>query len=1002
LEVRLARAGLDSGRAVEDLAGAGLLLDGDVSDDDLELLSNAAAPEDAAAVLASLAAAAPELYAQVRSDREWLARVVAVAGASRPLGDLLARGTDAVLALADLESVEVGIVAAAVDRAVLEADDVATQAAGIASIRRRATADIAGRDLTGVLDVEGVARELADLAEAVLSGTLSAVHAQVAVGPPCARIAVIGMGKLGGRELNYVSDVDVMFVHAPVEGATEERAAQEATQVCTRLLELLNASTTMGRAYEVDPTLRPEGRSGALTRTVEAFAAYWERWAKTWEFQALIKARTVAGDRALGAEWLAAAEPFMWPEQLDPETVAEVRAMKARIETRPDVLRDGARQLKLGPGGIRDVEFTVQLLQLVHGRADRSLRETGTSPTLAALAANGYVDEEDAAELGRTYWSLRRVEHALQLANERRTHTVPAEPVLQDRLARSLGYRGRADESSGVQMMADLARAQARVRELHARIFYRPLLERYATVPASAAGVTLPGEVARMGDDAAAERLAALGFRDGVGALRSVRAMTGGVSRRAATVRAVLPAVLQALEGGADPDGGLMVLRDLVEAQGDGSLLLRHLRDQPAAAELLGRVLGTSRLAGELLISQPQGVDWLRDPRLRDAPRSGEELARMAVARLHWQDATSALRRFKQLELLRVVLRDVDAVIPEGGPGSGVGPGAELTAVAEACLVAALRAELRQRANDLGLASPDELPVSLTIVGMGTLAGGELTYASDLDVMFVHEAAHGADEASATALALSIAASVITSLSAITPDGSAFDVDVDLRPEGRSGPLSRTLASFEAYWDRWAEPWELQALLRVRSVAGDRDLGRRFERAAAERAHGRGLDHERRMATRRMKARIEKERIPRRVEAERHVKLGPGGISDVEWTVQLLQLEHAQAHPALRTPSTLAALDAIQDEALLDHRDVVWLRDGYRFATTVRNRLALLRQRETDALPSGERLEQLARAMGYGRGGRQQLEADWFRHARHVRRVAERSFYGIADGSTTA
>ena len=999
LEVRLARAGLDGGRALEDLRAAGFVVDDDLEDADLELLATAAAPSDAAAVLASLAVSAPELLARVRADRDWLLRVVAVAGASRPLGELLGQGTDAVLALADLSPVEVSATARAVEDAVRGAEGVADQAAGIASIRRRATADIAGRDLTDVLDVEGVARELADLAEAVLTGTLAAVHGLLTGDAPRARIAVIGMGKLGGRELNYVSDVDVMFVHAPVDGASEEEASHEATQVCARLLELLNASTTMGRAYEVDPTLRPEGRSGALSRTVEGFVAYWERWARTWEFQALIKARGVAGDADLAARWLTAAEPFMWPERLDPEAVAEVRAMKARIESRPEVLRDGARQLKLGPGGIRDVEFTVQLLQLVHGRADRSLRRTGTMPTLAALAANGYVDEEDAVELGRTYWSLRRVEHALQLANERRTHTVPPDAATQDRLARSLGYRAGPDAGAGAQMMAELARAQARVRDLHARIFYRPLLERYATVPASAAGVTIPGEVARMGDESAAERLAALGFRDAPGALRSVRALTGGVSRRAATVRAVLPAVLQALEGSADPDGGLLVLRDLVEAQGDGSLLLRHLRDQPAASELLGRVLGTSRLAGELLISQPQGIDWLRDPRLRDEPRTGDELARMAVARLHWQDTTAALRRFKQLELLRVVLRDVDAAVPERGPGSGTGPAGELTAIAEACLVAALRAELRHRTEQLGLGSPDELPVSMTILGMGTLAGGELTYASDLDVMFVHEPAAGADEAEATALALSIASSVITSLSAITPDGSAFDVDADLRPEGRNGPLSRTLASYEAYWERWAEPWERQALVRVRSVAGDRELGRRFEHAAAERAYAGGLDQERRTATRRMKARIEKERIPSRVDAERHVKLGPGGIADVEWTVQLLQLEHGLARSALRTPSTLTALDAIQDEGILDHRDVERLRDGFRFATTVRNRLALLRQRDTDVLPAGDRLEQLARAMGYGRGGRQQIEADWFRHARLVRAVTERSFYGMTAGA---
>jgi len=1001
LEVRLARAGLDSSRARDDLDAAGFVQDGDVDDAVLEVIGAAADPAEAVATLAGLRLTAPELCAQVVADADWFARVVAVAGASRPLAALLAQGTDAVLALADLDPVDVATTAAAVEAAVRAGNDLAEQAAGIASIRRRATADIAGRDLTDVLDVEGVARELADLAEAVLSGTLAAVHDGLTGGEPRARIAVVGMGKLGGRELNYVSDVDVMFVHEPLDGVAEEEAASEARQVCARLLELLNASTTMGRAYEVDPTLRPEGRSGALSRTVAGFVAYWERWAKTWEFQALLKARPVAGDLVLGAAWLAAAEPFMWPERLDPDAVAEVRAMKARIESRPEVQRDGARQLKLGPGGIRDVEFTVQLLQLVHGRADRTLRLTGTVPTLGALAANGYVDEEDASALASTYWALRRVEHALQLANERRTHTIPAEEAAQERIARSLGYRGSGGTSAREQMMGELARAQARVRELHARIFYRPLLERFASVPASAAGLTLPREVAAMGDEAAAERLGALGFADGVGALRTIRSLTSGVSRRAATVRAMFPAILAALEDSADPDAGLMVLRDLVEAQGEESLLLRHLRDQPAAAELLGRVLGTSRLAGELLISQPQGIDWLRDPRLRDAPRTGDELARMAVARLHWQDTTAALRRFKQLELLRVVLRDVDAELGDKGPGSAPGPAAELTAIAEACLVAALRAELRGQAVARGLASPDELPVSISIIGMGTLAGAELTYASDLDVVFVHEAVPGADESEANALALTIAANVIRSLSEITPDGTAFDVDADLRPEGRSGPLSRSLSSYVSYWERWAEPWEHQALLRVRSVAGDRDLGRRFEEAAAGFAHVSPFSDERIVATRRMKARIEKERIGRRVDPERHLKLGPGGISDVEWTVQLLQLQHAAARPSLRTASTLTALDALQDEGLLDHGDAVWLREGYRFAVTIRNRLALLRQRDVDVLPSGrDRLERLARAMGYGRGSHQQLEADWFRHARHVRRVAEREFYGIEPGST--
>ncbi len=1008
LAARLARLGLEGDRVLGDLGDAGVVdvtaVGGAAAEDAvrdpaaLDLLAAAADPAAATAVLAGLAVSDPGLSARVRADRDWLARVVAVAGASRPLGELLARGTDAVLGLEHLDPVDAATIAGAVAGAVRRGGDTAAQAAGIASIRRRATADVAARDLTGAADVAAVAAELAALAEGVLAGTLDGVHAELAGPSPAARIAVVGMGKLGGAELNYVSDVDVMFVHAPVEGADPTEADEEARRVCTRLLELLNASTTMGRAYEVDPTLRPEGRAGALSRTVAGFVAYWERWARTWEFQALLKARPVAGDPTLGAEFLAAAAPFLWPERLDPDAVAEVRAMKARIEQRPDVVRDGARQLKLGPGGIRDVEFTVQLLQLVHGRADPSLRLAGTLPALAALAAGGYVDEEDAAALDATYRTLRRVEHVLQLANERRTHTVPSDPAAQDRIARALGLRAEDAAAPRDRLLAELSRAQARVRDLHARIFYRPLLERIADVPASAAAVSLPGAVAAMGEAAAAERLTALGFRDGAAALRSVRAITGGVSRRAVTVRAVLPAVLRALEPTADPDGGLLALRDLVESQREGSPLLRHLRDRPAAAELLGRALGTSRAAGELLVSQPQGAEWLADPAALATPRDPAEVARAAVARLHWQDTDAALRRFKQQELLRVVLRDVarDAEQPPGTPERGPGPGAELTAVADACLVAALRGVLRTRAAAEGLASPDELPVDVAVIGMGTLAGRELSYASDLDVLFVHRPADGADPDEANRVALAVAADVVRSLSAITPDGSAFEIDADLRPEGRSGPLSRSLDGFRAYWERWAEPWEFQALLRTRAVAGDRDLAARFVAEAGDLAHPRTLPEERVVAMRRMKARIERERVPARLDPERHVKLGPGGVSDVEWTVQLLQLRHAAELPELRTASTGAALDALADTGLLPVSDVTRLRDGLRLAVAIRDRGALLRHRDPDVLPvEPDRLERLARSLGYGRGGRRELEAAWLAHARRVRRVTERVLYGI-------
>jgi [glutamine synthetase] adenylyltransferase / [glutamine synthetase]-adenylyl-L-tyrosine phosphorylase len=997
LRATLATAGLEVDRALAELADAALIdEEGRLApglDELLMRLSDAADPRDALTAVTGLASAHPELFAEVLADDSWIERVVAVGGVSRPLGDLFARYPDAVQALRTLDGVDVVRTADAVADAVTSADDVPSQAAGIAAIRRTITADIAARDLTGVADVAEVGAELARLAESVLTGTLRGVHQQVAGDHPAARIAVIGMGKLGGQELNYVSDVDVVFVHAPSvdAGAGDDAgtaATREARQVLSRMMELLNASTTMGRAYEIDPTLRPEGRHGPLSRPVSSFVAYWERWAKTWEFQALIKARPVAGDLDLGRELLAAAEPFVWPEELDPEVVAEIREMKSRIEAKPEVVRHGERQLKLGPGGIRDIEFTVQLLQLVHGRGDRSLRRTGTLPTLQALVRNGYVAEEDADAFAAAYRLLRTVEHRLQLAHERRTHTIPDDPERHEWLARSLGYRSEAENPAREAFLRDLSQVQSRVRELHAKLFYRPLLEAFAAVPAAAAGVSVPREVRLMGDEAARERLVALGFRDGRTALRDVRALTAGVSRRARTLRAVLPALLQVLQDTPDPDTGLQSFRELVETQGDTGKLLDHLRDHPPAAELLARVLGTSRVAGELIISQPQGIDWLRDTHLRDQPRDRDELVRRAVARLHWQDTTAALRRFKRLELLRIVLRDLS----EATTVSGVGE--ELAALGEACLTGALRAELRRQSLELGLDGPDELPVAIAIVGMGKLGGRELNYVSDLDVLFVHEVAPGADEQAATKLALSIAANVMRSLSAITAEGTAFEVDADLRPEGRSGPLSRTLPSYEAYWSRWAEPWEHQALLKARHVAGARDLGDAFTAAARRLAYPETFGDREAMKMRRMKARIEKERIPRRVDPDRHLKLGPGGLSDVEWTVQLLQQRHGAGETGLRVQSTMAALDVLQDQSIIDHQDAQWLRDGYHFLSQVRNRLYLLRQRDVDVLPQAPtQLELLARSLGYGRGGWQEFEEDRRRYARHVRQVTDRLFY---------
>ncbi|MBW3576559.1 MAG: bifunctional [glutamine synthetase] adenylyltransferase/[glutamine synthetase]-adenylyl-L-tyrosine phosphorylase [Actinobacteria bacterium] len=997
----LVAVGLDPDRGRDRLVELGLWSgDGPTAEGHelLEVISEAASPPDALHVLAELGRNQPHVYDRVRADRAWLHRLVAVAGASRPLGDLLARHADAVESLREPQPVHAAGIAEQVKVAIASTDG-DDRAAAVAGIRRRTTAAIAARDLTGELDVEQVGWELARLADGVLAGATAALHDELGGERPTARLCVIGMGKLGGEELNYVSDVDVVFVHAPRRADASNQdaraAREEAQQVFTALLRLLNASTTMGRAYEIDPTLRPEGREGALSRTVPSFVAYWERWAKTWEFQAMLKARPVAGDLALGQELLDAAEPFVYPENLDPSTVSQVRDMKGRVEAKDEVVRHGQRHLKLAPGGLRDIEFAVQLLQLVHARGDPTIRQRGTVRALAALGDRGYIAVDDAETFSSAYRRLRTVEHRLQLAEERRTHTVPDDPDRQECLARSLGYRPTADRRARAAFLEELRSLQGNVRDLHAKLFYRPLLEMHAAVPASDAAL-VEQRTGVLSEDAALRRLEALGFRDARGVLRDVRALTAGVSRRATTLRMALPAMLHALAESPDPDGGVRGLRTLVEAHGDDAALVAALRDQPPVADLLARLLGTSEVAGELLLTVPQGVEWLTNADARAQPRLREDLVRTALGMLRWQEdlagRQAALRRFKRREQARIVIRDL------AGDASVTAVGAELAALGDACLEAGLQAVLDAVRDAEGTGDGD--PASIAVIGLGKLGGRELHYPSDLDVMVVHgptpdDGDAGGDERRASVFAVEVAERLLPALSSATAEGTAFDVDAELRPEGRSGPLSRSLASCRAYYERWAEPWERQALLKARRVAGDMELGRSFVALAQQHAYPQVFGTAEATAVRRMKARIERERIPRRVDPKRHLKLGAGGLTDVEWTVQLLQQQHGAHEPMLRTPSTMAGVDALQDVGILDATEATWLRDGYRFLATVRNRLYLLRQRDVDVLPTAVLvLEKLARSLGYGRNARQVLEDDYLRHTRHIRRVTERRFYG--------
>jgi len=758
-----------------------------------------------------------------------------------------------------------------------------------------------------------------------------------------------------------------------------------ATRVAERLLRLVGGVTPEGRPYELDAALRPEGRDGPLVRSLDGYAAYYRRWAATWEFQALLKARVVAGDPAVGAAFAELVAPFVWPDRRRADQVDELQQLKGVVEGSDKVRRAGQREVKLAPGGLRDIEFAVQLLQLVHGRHDPSLRQSGTLAALQVLAAGGYVGEDDAATFADAYRFLRTVEHRLQLRALRRTHALPDDPAARARLARAVGLRDGPGGGAGERFDAELRRVRAEVRRVHEKLFYRPLLGRFAEVGATDLVSSTTSAAGRAGSGGEVrERLVALGFARPDEAVRHLDALTAGTGRRARLLRTLLPGMLPALAGTPDPDGGLVALRSLAERLDSSPQLLAALRDRPVVAELLVTLLGSSPRVGRWLERQPELLGLLVDERELARPRDREGYRRIAAGltnrRSGEDELAGALRRLARRELARIAIRDL--------VGFSADAPLERSMLAEACLEAAVAA----------VTPPG---TSLAVLGLGTFGGRELGYASDLDVLVVHEPAE------ARAGALRATEQLVRLLADPTLEGRAFTIDLRLRPEGKDGPLARTLASYRVYYERWAQTWELQALTQARPVAGDTALGQAFVEVFADLVYPRAVSEGRFADVRAMKRRVEAERGRPRARTPRErsptpvrppgapvdLKLGPGGLSDVEWTVQLLQIASGGRLPRLRRRGTGAALEACAAEGVLAEQDAAVLREGYALMTRVRDLLFLSGARDPNVFPSDEAtLRHVARLLDREHGDPAELRARVLATMAEVRAVHERVF----------
>ena len=835
-----------------------------------------------------------------------------------------------------------------------------------------------------------ISRELSDLADAALEGAL-AIARHETEGSEHVRFTIIGMGKLGAQELNYVSDVDLIYVVEPVDKDVDHQTLIRVGTKMGTMLQRVCQSAIMGVAeqplWQIDGGLRPEGKDGALVRVLSSHKNYYEQWAENWEFQALLKARPVGGDPDLGQAYMDMTRPFVWSASKRKNFVYDCQKMRKRVEDLiPAPLKD--REIKLGRGGLRDVEFTVQMLQLVHGRTDESLRTSNTLDSLQRLSEGGYVSRKQAVRMSQDYRFERVMEHRQQIWSLKRTHLFP------DLGRASVGGLEKkrdidVDEFNQNQELRRLARAfglhpeelvdkyddtRREVRHLHLDIYYRPML------PVNA---QMENDQIVLSVEAAQERFESIGFGDPDAAIRHVQALTAGVGRAAKINRIILPAVLQWLGEGQNPDMGLLNWRKLEENFGTESGYLGFLRDSTSAAQRLCHILSNSRFLGD--------NDNLQ-ARTREAldVQTGSALERFGS---NINEFATSMRAMRRHEIERIGLSWMSGVISDSDSLKA------MTDVYDAIIDASLTWAVRHQIAAFGV---ETAPAGITVIAMGRYGGREVNFSSDADAILIYRPADDADDGQANAFAKKVVEDLRNILQGPTTLEPKIELDLDLRPEGKNGPLVRSYASCEEYYESWASTWERQALLRARYAAGDAELARDFLINIADplRYPTTELTEAELQNIRKLKARMEAERLPRGVRRERHLKLGKGGLSDVEWTVQLMQLQHASDIKDLRVNGTLEALDVLEAKKLISAIDAIQLRKAWTLCTAARNGNYLWsgRANQADILPDDiYSLGGIAVYLGYGARRGQHFENDLLAVMRKCRDVCQRLFYGQVD-----
>ncbi len=908
---------------------------------------------------------------------------------------------------------------ALVDDIVAEADALEQDQAVMRALRRfkrRETLRIAYGDIIREQPLKTVTKQISFLADAILEGALRAAAKRISAqrgtprgpdGDP-ARFVVLGMGKLGGLELNYSSDIDLIFIF-DTDGQTDGRRQvsnyEYFEQLAREFTKLLVERTDLGTTYRVDLRLRPEGEHGPLVVNVESAMRYYDMRGRTWERQAFIKARPVAGDLSLGMEFLEALGPWIYRRYLTAADISGIKALKRRIEQQTHRAGADERDVKTGCGGIRDIEFAIQFLQLLNGGNLSDLRTANTLEAIAQLESVGCLTNLERSLLEENYSFLRKIEHRLQIMFDLQTHLMPSDDVEMSKLAKRMGYADKPDKTALEAFLADYTEKTQENRKILDHLLH----DAFSDDEATAAEIDLV-----LDPDPSAQRiqeaLGKYGFRDSMQAYRHLMALAEEKIRFLSTRRcrhflaSIAPQLLKAIAATADPDSTLLNLGTVSDSLGGKGVLWELFSFNPPSLMLYVDVCAYSPYLSSILTTNPGMIDSLMDSLALDRLPSPEWLNETLTQLCREsEDIDLILYSFKNDQQLCVGVRDI-----LGKEDVQAVTGA-LSDVAQACLGQIASREYAQLVTRFGIPRVESgrrvgKPCEWAILGMGKFGGREMNYHSDLDIIFLYEsdgmtaAAPGLPSRQTTTnqhFFSELGQRIIKAGSQLGVHGRLYEIDARLRPTGKSGALATTFAELVRYFQEGdGQLWERQAMCKARVVYGSPRAVRLGNAAVVKGAFAKRWRRKDAEEIRRMRQRLEQ------TAKEGDLKRGPGGIVDVEFLVQMLQLKHGRTNPDLRKANTLAALHALYKAGVLGADDYDCFDSSYRLLRKIEGRLRLMNSTSRDRLPQDPlELTKLSNLLHYPSG--QGLMADYENAARQIRLRFDRLF-DAASSATSA